>query len=228
MSMREQKRKLCLRITKELIDNPCAMLFYNPVDKEKKKDYYEKIKNPKDLKTILEKLENKGYPTVKSWEDDISLIWHNCGVYNNFNNYEYDMALELRSHFKKLYDKYMIYNAELWIKRIQSIYEKLEEVIVSRPDFAKKFLNIKIRKNKNKNENFSNEDCASLLRALETLNSPADIMFFVNTFYKLEKEVPAKQDPLDVNLSNLSQKTLKELKSYAKNRYKEKGMKYPS
>ncbi|CCJ31354.1 unnamed protein product [Pneumocystis jirovecii] len=66
--------------------------FLNKVSKREAPDYYDVIKNPMDLGTVMKKLRNFQYNSKKEFVDDLMLIWSNCLVYNA------DPAHFLRKH----------------------------------------------------------------------------------------------------------------------------------
>lgn len=57
-------------------------IFAKPVDTEDAPDYYEIIKSPMDLGTIMSKIDLHRYQTVKAFLDDINLICSNALEYN--------------------------------------------------------------------------------------------------------------------------------------------------
>lgn len=66
--------------------------FLNKVSKREAPDYYNVIKNPMDLGTVMKKLRNFQYNSKKEFVDDLMLIWSNCLIYNA------DPAHFLRKH----------------------------------------------------------------------------------------------------------------------------------
>ncbi|EMR08800.1 hypothetical protein PNEG_02969 [Pneumocystis murina B123] len=66
--------------------------FLNKVSKREAPDYYDVIKNPMDLGTVMKKLRNFQYNSKKEFVDDLMLIWSNCLIYNA------DPAHFLRKH----------------------------------------------------------------------------------------------------------------------------------
>lgn len=56
--------------------------FLNKVTKRDVPDYYNIIKNPMDLGTLMKKLKNLEYKSKKEFADDVALIWQNCLTYN--------------------------------------------------------------------------------------------------------------------------------------------------
>lgn len=56
--------------------------FMNKVSKREAPNYYDIIKQPMDLNTVLRKLRNIRYQSKQEFVDDLNLIWKNCLTYN--------------------------------------------------------------------------------------------------------------------------------------------------
>ncbi|ORY84451.1 hypothetical protein BCR37DRAFT_386601 [Protomyces lactucae-debilis] len=56
--------------------------FLNKVTKRDVPDYYNIIKQPMDLGTLMKNLKNLQYKSKKEFQDDVFLIWQNCLTYN--------------------------------------------------------------------------------------------------------------------------------------------------
>jgi len=70
------------RITNELRSDPNATAFLSRVRKTDAPDYYDVIKRPMDLGTVLKKVKGGVYKTKSAFNDDLELIWTNCFTYN--------------------------------------------------------------------------------------------------------------------------------------------------
>ncbi|CDO92586.1 unnamed protein product [Kluyveromyces dobzhanskii CBS 2104] len=57
--------------------------FLNKVSKREAPNYYQIIKKPMDLNTVLKKLKTFQYKSKHEFVDDIMLIWRNCLAYNS-------------------------------------------------------------------------------------------------------------------------------------------------
>ncbi|SCU84587.1 LADA_0D02564g1_1 [Lachancea dasiensis] len=57
--------------------------FLNKVSKREAPNYYQVIKKPMDLNTVLKKLKTYQYNSKQGFADDIMLIWKNCLTYNS-------------------------------------------------------------------------------------------------------------------------------------------------
>lgn len=56
--------------------------FMNKVSKREAPNYYDIIKQPMDLNTVLRKFRNIRYQSKQEFVDDLNLIWKNCLTYN--------------------------------------------------------------------------------------------------------------------------------------------------
>ncbi|SCU94551.1 LANO_0E07140g1_1 [Lachancea nothofagi CBS 11611] len=57
--------------------------FLNKVSKREAPNYYQIIKKPMDLNTVLKKLKTYQYNSKQEFVDDVMLIWKNCLTYNS-------------------------------------------------------------------------------------------------------------------------------------------------
>ncbi|ODV84458.1 hypothetical protein CANARDRAFT_29006 [[Candida] arabinofermentans NRRL YB-2248] len=57
--------------------------FLNRVSKREAPNYYQIIKKPMDLNTVMKKLKNFQYTNKKEFVEDLMLIWNNCLTYNS-------------------------------------------------------------------------------------------------------------------------------------------------
>ena len=101
-------RKICLSIVKEIKKQDKYGLFlYPPIDyftDEREKELYKKeIKEPRDLTSITNNLNNSPNYTVKDFQRDIELCWANSLSFNHKETLAYKMALQFRDFSNKLY-----------------------------------------------------------------------------------------------------------------------------
>lgn len=83
----------------ELQNNAASWPFATPVNKEEVPDYYEVIKEPMDLSTMEQKLENDHYSTMEEFVYDSKLIFKNCRSYNGENTTYFKNANKLEKFF---------------------------------------------------------------------------------------------------------------------------------
>ncbi|KAI8460761.1 Bromodomain-containing protein, partial [Phakopsora pachyrhizi] len=57
--------------------------FLSRVKKSNPPDYYDIIKHPMDLGTVLKKVKSGACKTKAAFTEDLKLIWANCLVYNS-------------------------------------------------------------------------------------------------------------------------------------------------
>jgi len=82
---------------------PYAYPFYEPVDAMKLgvPDYYDVIKNPMDISTLNNKLENGQYESADEFEKDVRLMFRNCYAYNPPGSDVYNMGKQLEAIFDR-------------------------------------------------------------------------------------------------------------------------------
>ncbi|KAK6902974.1 hypothetical protein L486_06429 [Kwoniella mangroviensis CBS 10435] len=71
------------KIVNELKSTPESLAFQKPVSKKDAPDYYEVIKKPMDLTTILRNVKSRKYKNKAEFAADLTLIWENCYEYNS-------------------------------------------------------------------------------------------------------------------------------------------------
>ncbi|KAE8541103.1 hypothetical protein D1P53_002457 [Cryptococcus gattii VGV] len=70
-------------IVNELKTSPESIPFQKPVSKREAPDYYDVIKRPMDLSTILRNAKARKYKNKAEFAADLDLIWKNCFEYNS-------------------------------------------------------------------------------------------------------------------------------------------------
>jgi transcriptional activator SPT7 len=77
--------------------------FLNRVNKREAPDYYNIIKHPMDIGTMLKKLKGLQYKSKKEFVDDLNLIWANCLQYNTDPNHPLrKKALHLQKYSEQM------------------------------------------------------------------------------------------------------------------------------
>lgn len=77
--------------------------FLNRVNKREAPDYYNIIKHPMDIGTMMKKLKGLQYKSKKEFVDDLNLIWANCLAYNTDPNHPLrKKALHLQKHSEQM------------------------------------------------------------------------------------------------------------------------------
>lgn len=125
----------CKRITERMYDLPISAYFREPVDPERDGiyDYHEKIRNPMNLKTILDKLDKNMYTSVERWWEDVQLIATNSRLYWGEENQITILAKELVDFCRKKREFIPKTDWEMWMYRVQKTQSKLADVLASRP-----------------------------------------------------------------------------------------------
>ncbi|GMH69606.1 hypothetical protein TrLO_g5591 [Triparma laevis f. longispina] len=97
----------CLDILKEVMQHQFGWVFNSPVDPVELAlpDYFSVIKKPMDLGTVKSNVETSNYHSINSFKSDCHLAFDNALIYNDKESDVYCMALEIKEHFNREYDK---------------------------------------------------------------------------------------------------------------------------
>ena len=130
--------RYCRNITAKILKYPVAIYFSKPVNpiEENVPDYFEKIKRPMDLGTVLDKLDKAQYPTIDKWKEEMTLIWTNAMLYNGIDHPIHIIAKELREKFRSLSEHIPRNNVEEWALSCQKKHEKLMRLIDFQPEIS--------------------------------------------------------------------------------------------
>lgn len=89
----EELYEACERVVQELRGyTEHSTAFLNKVSKREAPNYYDVIKNPMDLSSVMRKIRSLQYNSKSEFVADLNLIWSNCLLYNS------DPAHYLRKH----------------------------------------------------------------------------------------------------------------------------------
>lgn len=91
------------KVLMELKAGEHAHPFLQRVNKREAPDYYNVIKHPMDIGTMMKKLKQQQYKSKKDFVDDLMLIWSNCLKYNaDPNHFLRKKALHMKKETEKL------------------------------------------------------------------------------------------------------------------------------
>lgn len=78
-------------------------IFNAPVDPLVVTDYYKVVKNPMDLGTIAQKVDNSRYLKPSDFCADVRQVWYNCKLYNKKGDFVERTGTAASLHFEKLW-----------------------------------------------------------------------------------------------------------------------------
>lgn len=127
----------CLQITRRMNDLPIAGYFRDPVDPvhDNVPDYFEKVKRPMDISTIIKNLEERRYTSIEKWKEDIEQIRKNCEIYHPPGCPLTVLAKEMVDFAKKKIEAGIPKTKwDMWAYRVAKTQRKLEMILEARPD----------------------------------------------------------------------------------------------
>nr|XP_018914496.1 PREDICTED: uncharacterized protein LOC109042290 [Bemisia tabaci] len=95
------------KIIEKIKNHEDAWPFLYPVESEDAPRYYKVIKEPMDLQTMEDKLDNREYFSVSQFKRDFQLIVENCKKFNGPSSDYSGMVVSLEKEFNALVSKYL-------------------------------------------------------------------------------------------------------------------------
>eukprot|EP01026_Neomeris_dumetosa_P028530 TRINITY_DN2309_c0_g1_i1.p1 TRINITY_DN2309_c0_g1~~TRINITY_DN2309_c0_g1_i1.p1 ORF type:complete len:675 (-),score=118.72 TRINITY_DN2309_c0_g1_i1:446-2470(-) len=101
-----------VKLVKRIRSHSDARLFRESVDPVRYccPEYYDIIKRPMDLGTMLQKLNEGRYQTVWQVKSDLDLIWSNCFLFNGIESPVGQKGRKLQQYADNLWDKFVAQN----------------------------------------------------------------------------------------------------------------------
>lgn len=118
-------------VTQELLDSPLSYAFANPIDpnEEWAPSYFQVIKHPMDISTVLKKLNDGMYATAKDWYDDITLIWNNAVTFNGKQSFLYPIVTFLRNKCERKYERMPNTETERNVSKLNRAQKQLTQLL---------------------------------------------------------------------------------------------------
>uniref|UniRef100_A0A8R1DWP1 Histone acetyltransferase n=1 Tax=Caenorhabditis japonica TaxID=281687 RepID=A0A8R1DWP1_CAEJA len=91
----KEKMSAIETLLKETMRQECSWPFLQPVDSKEVPDYYDVIKRPMDLRTMMNKIKQRVYNSPDEVRNDFQLILTNCETYNETDSEIYQLSQEL-------------------------------------------------------------------------------------------------------------------------------------
>ena len=107
-------KRRCVALLNSLLKEPSGSTFSKPVDPKEWNgeldDYFEIIKRPMDLGTVMSELKANRYSSLLQFAEDVRLTFTNAMTYNPQHNWAHRQAEEMKGIFElkwqKIYDLY--------------------------------------------------------------------------------------------------------------------------
>ncbi|OHT12777.1 Bromodomain containing protein [Tritrichomonas foetus] len=215
--------KTCLKITNIMFNSPGCAIFREPVDPERDlvPDYYKVIKNPQDIGTIKNRLENNEYTTVNEWLKDMNLVWENAQKYNGPLSFISRVALCMKNKFNKLC-RNMLIDRKDWGNKVQELFYKLNITMKSAPGFLKSEF-----EGKKFSGPMSQSELHHLAEAASGLSDRSDVLQMVQLLHVFGVNLDPRKEDGFVVLKSMPNEAVQALQSFVKDRYKSLHRHYP-
>ncbi|CAI2336307.1 unnamed protein product [Caenorhabditis sp. 36 PRJEB53466] len=91
----KEKMSAIESLLKKAMREECSWPFLQPVDSKEVPDYYDVIKRPMDLRTMMNKIKQRIYNQPVEVRNDFRLILSNCEIYNETESEIYQLSRQL-------------------------------------------------------------------------------------------------------------------------------------
>lgn len=214
-SYQEDVMKICLEITKELKEHPSTFLIREPIKKESQYgDYYEVVKNPIFLSTIISRLENNEYQSVEHWQKDVEQIKLDLKLYFH-DDYFYNIYInEMFDVFQMLLKKLPPLGMNKIASKVNSKIKKVNELCDAPPPGMREMFPEGIVYTETDMKPFTEEDESLLVSELNSLSSTEDNLevLQIMDFFRVKRKLNGKYYEIDV--SHLSDEAKMYLRSF--------------
>ncbi|EAY13044.1 Bromodomain containing protein [Trichomonas vaginalis G3] len=222
MNFCENTRQKCIEIIDNLMKHPIAEIFINPIDPELDNvpNYFEIIKKPMDLSTVKKNLQDGTYTNFNDFKKDVEQIWGNASLFNGRPSLPSMMADELARIFKKLVSPIESLGREEWIAAYSKSQAHLYKLFRAQPKQLEQFnlspdTEMLVPERRLARSFLQAEDTKLFQEAFRFIHDPAHLSKLKQIITENEPSVDPTEEELHINLSALTQKTLKLLRAFA-------------
>ena len=220
-----------ISILNSLMEHPCASIFGDKIEPgiDFPPEYFEIIKKPMDIRTVISKIKNDEYKSLKECIDDIELVWNNAEKYYGRNSNITILANEVKNQFRRLFRPVSVRSVHGFCEEVYRLRTRIEKQIAASPYIEQ-----------SNESNALSEDKKSLIKQLtseeemQNLITAVELLTDKNDHLELKKIIEEKQPNLllpgrkaVIMTTQLSPATFKEIKTFVKSALKKHGLEYP-
>lgn len=211
-------------ITESLLNRELGKVFKDPVDpvEDDLPDYYQIVKNPIDLTTVLTRVNSGYYRSTAEWIAEVNRVFDNAILYNGNDSYTTDVARVMKQIFERLLDKASLTGYEGWCRLVDHHYTKLAEYMAAAPPAVNKA--ISGAKEAGVTVSLSEEQLVTLAGSLGTMNDKDEIAKVCQLLSMYGADIPLKAKRGQVNVRALPAMAQLMLWNYAREAGKIKGL----
>jgi hypothetical protein len=117
----------CAEATRKMMQSRFAFPFQRlpGPDEDGMREYFQTIKRPMDLATVVANLERGLYAKAEEWADDMRLIWANALAFNAALSVNAAAALEMRAKFERMMAAFHLSPEERWLAKIRRLTDAI-------------------------------------------------------------------------------------------------------
>lgn len=131
MTLSGSQRQRVMEVMQKLRSRTISKMFAQAVDpiRDSCPDYFDIVKQPMDLGTVMHKLETDQYKSVADWKSDINLIFSNSNLYNAKASLLRLITKDLSDMFTELVATLSDSPSNDWIDTLQALGAEMNQVM---------------------------------------------------------------------------------------------------
>lgn len=215
----------CQSISKQVLNHHIGSYFSYPIKEDDPSfpGYFNVVKTPMDLSTIITKINSKLYKNADEWYQDMHLMFDNVKKYYGKGAYFTALSLELYKFFEKQLRKALSVTNESYLENAKRYFEKLDKLLLTPPPLYSEGFNIA----QLPQIEVTADDKFEFAVAASLLTSKTDVLAMTQILDANGYNFEHKEEDQSINMNEVPDQAMKELITYAKQRFKSAGAPYP-
>ncbi|OHT09652.1 Bromodomain containing protein [Tritrichomonas foetus] len=230
--MDEQSKRKMINILTKLLQHPTSRIFGSKIlpGEDFPPEYFEIVKKPIDISTVIENIEANNYRSLKECVDDVELVWNNAEKFYGKKSQIWLLANEVKNIFKKLYRPLYVRTIHGYCDESYRLRTKIEKLILTSPYISSngEIPNLTDDKRGLIKQLAPEEEMQSLITACEMLTDKEDHQEIKAIIEARQPELIHPGKKTVIMTTQLNPATFREIKNYVKNALKKQGLEYPS
>lgn len=228
--MNEEIRKAAIEVMNQMIAHPIANDFIEPIQPgDDMQDYFEIIKNPRDLTSIKNNLIENKYNCVQAWIDDVELVWANAEQYYPPDSHQIVIAAECRRLFAKHKHSVDALSMGTWCGEVYRLRTRFYDLMGQPPARVKQYASSlgAAHTMKQNMPKFTERECQNFIAASERLSGEEDQREMIRIIDEMQPDIDPGSAEIHLDLTKLNLQTLYALRDYMRTTLEKRGSKYP-
>ncbi|EAY11552.1 hypothetical protein TVAG_006270 [Trichomonas vaginalis G3] len=234
MSLTEELRTCCIQIMEDLMEHPCSIVFSKTItpeenpDQDSQQNNIPAIKHPVDLSMIKENLIEYKYKYLIQWESDMKCVWVNPLKANKKDFFTFALAKELKTQFRKLHKRVKLRTLSKWTREASKLKDKIDALLDSPPEQCSQYVILSQKEDfVDCTKEFNEREKTCFGKATFLVPGMQDQKKILSMLNKYKTPLIKENGIINVDLNDLSNQEMYEIRAYIEKRLVELHIPYP-